>query len=155
MLLLRYVCYTHLNLLYNGMITQMFCSLPEAIGYSVSSTTSKSDPPIVCVVSEDSVHLIIFPFLSKDEHKDLLTTAVCIPLGSLNEGIYRIPAITMCFLVLLSHRQKRNLASSYFGKASKIPKRRMEHRVLMTEIERAQEMLEHERKQKEDGHQAR
>ena len=39
------------------MITQMFCSSPQAIGYFIASITGPENPPVVCVLSRNTLDL--------------------------------------------------------------------------------------------------
>ena len=134
------------------------CSLPQAIGYYMSSVTDRNNTPIVAVISESSVHLVIFPFCSEKE-KDLLLNAVCVPFRSLCDDVSdRSFAIATCFLVLLTHKTKGNdLLSPYTGVQSAIPKRLTDSVVHVSEMElkedrirKLEEELAEERSQKDD-----
>ena len=111
------------------------CSLPQAIGYYMSSVTDRNNTPIVAVISESSVHLVIFPFCS--ENGDLLLNAVCVPFRSLYDDVSdQSFAIATCFLVLLSHKGKGgSLVSPYSGARTAIPKRLTEDTVHVSEID--------------------
>ena len=71
----------------------------------MSSKTNEKNPPVVCVVSRNSLRLIIFPSHEKNERtgeKDLLVNA----LGSITKDIDQLHGIATSLLGLLNDTHK-------------------------------------------------
>ena len=124
------------------MITQMFCSSPQAIGYFIASITGPENPPVVCVLSRNTLDLGIFPFhYGKKSRKEVAINAVSIPFGSIQSDVEFYSGV-VCLLVLLSFPCKLKLTSAYSGIADVIPKRAVHDHVYRTEMETMLKQLE-------------
>ena len=86
----------------------------QAIGYLTASRCDHSNPPVLCVLAAESMHLIIFPFhtSSKDgdiTRRELLLNAVSIPFARIDESS------ALCLLALAHDMRKAACTLEYTG----------------------------------------
>ena len=86
----------------------------QAIGYLTASRCDHSNPPVLCVLAAESMHLIIFPFhtSSKDgdiTRRELLLNAVSIPFDRIDESS------ALCLLALAHDMRKAACTLEYTG----------------------------------------
>ena len=100
----------------------------------MSSITNEKNPPVVCVVSRNSLRSIIFPSHEKNERtgeKDLLVNA----LGSITKDIDQLHGIATSLLVLLNDTHKFRLTFPYSRAMPNVPKRLMQTLVFRIEMD--------------------
>lgn len=120
----------------------MFCSSPQAIGYFIASKTGPENPPVVCVLSRNTLDLAIFPFYyGKKSKKELAINAVSIPFGSIQSDVEFYSGV-VCLLVLLSFSSKVDLTSKYSGFCQVYPKWVLHDYVYHTEMETMMKQLQ-------------
>lgn len=111
-----------------------FSSL-QAIGYYIASKTTERDPGIVCVISRDEMHIIIFPY--RNANGQSLVNAVSIPFLCLREH----PENMIALLALVSHRSKGIHLLEYPGDRG-VPKEGLQDKILLSELDEQKVLLE-------------
>ena len=86
----------------------------QAIGYLTASRCDHSNPPVLCVLAVESMHLIIFPFHTSSEdgditRRELLLNAVSIPFARIDESS------ALCLLALAHDMRKAACTLEYTG----------------------------------------
>ena len=86
----------------------------QTIGYLAASRCDHSNPPVLCVLAAEAMHLIIFPFHTSSEdgditRRELLLNAVSIPFARIDESS------TLCLLALAHDMRKATCTLEYTG----------------------------------------
>ena len=88
-------------------------SSPQVIGYYVACTAYDPIIPVVCVLTVDSLELIIFPFHHKETRVPLIN-AVQISFPAIDKESPTFPS-AMCLLVSLFYRRRERLTIPFDG----------------------------------------
>ena len=88
-------------------------SSPQVIGYYVACTAYDPIIPVVCVLTVDSLELIIFPFHHKETRVPLIN-AVQISFPAIDKESPTFPS-AMCLLVSLFYRKRVELTIPFDG----------------------------------------
>ena len=88
-------------------------SPPQVIGYYVACTAYDPIIPVVCVLTVDSLELIIFPFHHKETRVPLIN-AVQISFPAIDKESPTFPS-AMCLLVSLFYRKRVELTIPFDG----------------------------------------
>ena len=88
-------------------------SSPQVIGYYVACTAYDPIIPVVCVLTVDSLELIIFPFHHKETRVPLVN-AVQISFPAIDKESPTFPS-AMCLLVSLFYRRRERLTIPFDG----------------------------------------
>ena len=116
----------------------MNCSSLQAIGYFAATDCEKDNPGVVCVLSEKSLDVVIFPFISSE---GLLVNAVRIPFPFPDD---RYSCIA-CIVALLVHPKKIQLCVRYPGTKRTVTKQHLQLVVHRSEMEELMKTLKKER----------
>ena len=86
----------------------------QTIGYLTASRCDHDNPPVLCVLAVEAMHLIIFPFHTSSKDRDitrreLLLNAVSIPFARIDESS------ALCLLALAHDMRKAACTLEYTG----------------------------------------